>query len=142
MGQRLYEPAALPAAIEPTVVEALAAAHAAEPFRPTDARDAAHRTAELATALGLDARVLRGWLDLGSAELDHLFVVAEGRVLDAAMPVNDGGFLAVVRAWVAGDEPTRTLEDAAAALDLSTRVVGRFPDAVRYRGAPLWGTAA
>lgn len=141
-GQRAFAPAPLPAGAESTVLAELRAAHEREPFLPTDARGAAHRTAALVARVGLQARVLRGSLDLGGAELDHLFVVVGDRVVDAALPVNDDEFLTVVRGWVAGDEEPERLVAVAAALDVSTRVVGLFPAQLRYRGAPLWGAAA
>ncbi len=141
-GQRAFAPASLPAGIEATVVTALRAAHARDPFLPTDARTAAHRVVDVVTEVGLDARVLRGSLDLGGAELDHLFTVVDDRVVDVALPVNDDGFVAVLRAWVAGDVGSTDVLEAAAGLDLAARVVGRYPGRLRYRGAPLWGTAA
>lgn len=140
-GQRAFGPAPLAAGTRSTIVDALSVAHAASPFLPTEARSVAHRVAGVAAAAGIEAQVLRGTLDVGGAELDHLFVVVDGCVVDAAMPVNDEGFLAVVRAWVAGDEPAAALAAAAAPLDLAARVVGTFPRSLRYRGAPLWGAS-
>ena len=141
-GSRAYVPAALPPATESAVLHALRDAHADQPFLPTDARGAAHRVAGIAADLGLEARVLRGSLELCGAELDHLFAVVDDHVLDAAMPVNDDRFVELVRAWVAGDVGRSALAEAAAALDVRSRVVGLFPESLRYRGAPLWGAVA
>lgn len=140
--QRAFDPAPLPPAIEAPVVGALRAAHEEQPFLPTDVRGAARRVVEVVAAVGLEAQLRRGALDLGGAELDHVFVVVDDRVLDVAMPVNDESFLTAVRAWVAGDEDGHRLDALARRLDLGSRVLGVYPRALRYRGAPLWGATA
>lgn len=142
MDQQAFAPAPLPAAIAAPVLDALRAAHEAEPFVPTDARGAARRVVAAVADVGLEAHVRRGSLDLGGAELDHVFVVVDDRVVDVALPVNDASFLTVVRAWVAGDEEADRLDALAERLDLRSRVLGLYPRSLRYRGAPLWGAPA
>lgn len=141
--QQAFAPRPLPDAVADRVLGALAAEHDRDPFLPTDARGTAHRVAVVLAGVGVDCTVVRGLLDVGGAELDHLFVVvADDRVVDAALPVHDASFLDRIRAWVAGDLGHDQLVAAARPLGLGERVVGLFPPQVRYRGAPLWGRAA
>lgn len=133
-------PRAFPPPLGPRLRAALAEAHANDPFRPSGPREAARRVADVADGLGLEAIVFRGGLDVGGAELDHVWVVAADRVLDAAFPLLSEHFVSAVRAYVAGDIDTDALERAAHPYSLRWRVVGSFPDRCRYVGSPVWGS--
>jgi hypothetical protein len=135
-------PAPFPAPVRSSLGAALDEAHRVAPFVPGDVRAAARRVVEIAQALGLPATVLRGAVDLGGAELDHVFVVVLDRVVDVAMPMCDASFVQAARAWVAGDIELTDLVSAAAAHGLEERVLGEYPHVLRYRGAPVWGSAA
>lgn len=137
-----YAPAPFPVSVRARLVEALEALHGDEPFGPHDVRAAARRVVEVAEDLGLAPTIVRGGVDVGGAELDHVFVVVEERVVDVALPVRATSFAAAVRAWVAGDLDLPGLVDRAARHGLEDRVVGEYPRELRYRGAPLWGNAA
>jgi len=137
-----YAPAPFPAPAGPRLVEALRSVHRAEPFGPGDVRETARRVVDVAVALGFEPVIVRGGVDVGGAELDHVFVVVEERVVDVALPLHAAGFVAAVRAWVAGDIDASQLTAEAARYGLDDRVVGEYPAGLRYRGAPLWGTAA
>jgi hypothetical protein len=118
----------------------LAMAHAEEPFSPADVRGAARRVAEVAAALGLDVVTIRGGLDLGGAELDHVWSAVDGRVVDPTVAVCSGRFVEALRAYVAGDLGAEELDFLAHGYGLEDRVIGAFPDAVRYVGAPVWAS--
>ncbi|MDX1658463.1 MAG: hypothetical protein R3343_06555, partial [Nitriliruptorales bacterium] len=110
---RRFEPRPFPSPAGARLRSALARAHGFEPFRPNDARRGAHRVRVIAEEIGLDAVVVRGGLDVGGAELDHLWVVADGRVVDITMPVISEAFGALLRAYVAGDLDADDLDRAA-----------------------------
>lgn len=136
------EPSPLPRAVAEPLVAALGAAHEVDPFSPRDVRRAARRVVRVAERLELAPVVFRGAVAIGWAELDHVFVVVDGHVLDVALPLGADGFRAAARGWVAGD---LTLAELAAAADrhaLEERVLGAFPEEVAYRGAPVWSAAA
>ncbi len=117
----------------------LAHEHARRPFRPRDVRDAARRVVLVARQQGLPAQVVRGGLDLVGAELDHVWAVVDDRVVDVALPVNSSVFVAALRAFVAGDLEEVDLDRSAHGYDFSWRVVGEYPDDVRYIGLPVFG---
>lgn len=131
-------PRPFPPPVGPRLRGVIAAAHAERPFTPTDPRASAHRVATIADRLGLAATVYRGGLDVGGAELDHVWAVVDGRVVDPAVPLFSAPFLACVRAYVAGDVEHGELERCAHPYSLRWRVVGAFPDGCRYTGRPLW----
>ncbi len=135
-------PAPFPAPVRTSLGAALGEAHRVAPFAPADVRAAARRVVDVAERLGLSATVLRGVVDLGGAELDHVFVVVADRVVDVAMPMQDASFVQAARAWVAGDMELSDLVAAAAGHGLEERVLGEYPTVLRYRGAPVWGSAA
>jgi hypothetical protein len=133
-------PAPLPATVQSLLSTALDEEHRVAPFVPADVRAAARRVVAVAEALGLPATVLRGVVDLGGAELDHVFVVVSERVVDVAMPMRDASFVQLARAWVAGDIQRTELVAAAAGHGMQDRVLGEYPHVLRYRGAPVWGS--
>lgn len=135
---RRYTPGEFPPGIGSRLRAALAHEHAREPFGPADVRAAAHRVVALATSLSLDAVVIRGGLDVGGAELDHLWADVEGRVVDVSLPVCSEAFLEDLRAYVAGDLADDELDRRAHGYRLGDRVVGRFPVRLGYLGAPVW----
>ena len=141
MGRRsvLYDPAPFPRAVHADLVRRLERLHADEPFGPLDIRATARRALGAAAALGLEPMIVRGRVDVGGAELDHVFVVIDDRVVDLALPVRAPGFARTVRAWVAGDLDHQELVEAAACHGIEDRVVGDYPRRLSYRGAPLWG---
>lgn len=131
-------PRPFPAPLGPRFRSALAVAHAREPFRPSVSRDVAHRVAHVATELGLTPTLFRGGVDVGGAEIDHVWVVVDERVVDAALPLFSEPFLAAVRAYVAGDLDGDALERAAHPYSVRWRVLGSFPEVCRYVGSPVW----
>lgn len=138
----VYEPGALPAPGRERFVARLAVLHDEQPFGPQDVRATARRVVDAAAELGLEPMMVRGRVDVGGAELDHVFVVVEDRVVDVALPVLAPAFAGAVRAWVAGDLDLMDLVAAADEHGLEDRVVGQYRAPVVYRGAPLWGQAA
>lgn len=130
----------LPAPQGPTLRSVLAREHARQPFTPADVRDAARRVAELAAAQGLEAVVVRGGLDLGGAELDHVWVAVEERVVDVALPVRSEAFRRLLRAFVWGEVAAEELDHVAHGYRFDWRVVGEFPELVDYVGRPVWGS--
>ena len=135
----VYDPVPFPSSVHATLVETLERLHRAEPFGPLDVRATARRVVDAAAAIGLEPMMVRGRVDVGGAELDHVFVVADDRVVDLALPVRAPTFAQFVRAWVAGDLDHQELVEAAAEHGIEDRVVGEYPAPVCYRGAPLWG---
>jgi hypothetical protein len=129
---------AFPAPLGPRLAAAVAAAHADEPFRPTAPRDAARRLVRVVERFGLTAVVYRGGVDVGAAEIDHIWVVADERVIDAAFPLHAPSFVDCIRAFVAGDVDENTLERTAHPYSVAWRVIGSFPDPCRYVGEPVW----
>lgn len=115
----------------------LAAEHRARPFLPSEPRDAAKRVLDIATSLGLSVHVARGGVDVGGAELEHLWAVVDDRVVDVSLPLTARPFRQVVRAYVAGDLPASRLVAAAADWTLEWRVIGEVPPGCRYRGTPV-----
>lgn len=135
---RRYPSSPFPTPTGPRFRAALVRAHGREPFRPRDVRGAARRVASIAERFGFEACVVRGGLDVGGAELDHVWTVVDGRVVDVAMPVISEAFGQLLRAYVAGDLEVAELDRAAHGYTLQWRVVGDFPERVRYVGLPLW----
>jgi hypothetical protein len=127
----------LPDAVSP-LRPRLVDAHGKAPFSAVDPRDAARRAAGIAEALGLDSTVYRGALDLHGAEIDHVWVDVDGCVIDVAFPLFVPSFIAVLRRFVVGDADTTDLAEAALGAGLEQRVLGEFPDPLRYRGEPVW----
>ena len=111
--------------------------HARIPFRPSAAREAARRVAELAKRVGLSAQVIRGGVDVGPVELDHLWVLADGRLIDVCLPLYAVEFRQTLRKWVAGDIDDRALDADAARFGLDHRVMDNPPADCRYRGRPI-----
>lgn len=134
-----FAPAPFPARVRSRLVEVLTELHAEDPFGPQDVRATARRVVDAAEAVGLEPTIVRGGVDVGGAELDHVFVVVAERVVDVALPVLAAPFTEVVRAWVAGDLDLAELVAEAARHGLEDRVVGEYPAPLRYHGAPLWG---
>lgn len=135
---RRFAPRRLPPPGGPRLRAALAREHGREPFRPADVRSAAHRVVEIAAACDLDAYVARGGLDVGGAELDHVWAVVHDAVVDPSMPVVSEAFGALLRAYVAGDIDRDELDRSAHGYALEWRVMGEFPDRLRYVGLPVW----
>jgi len=138
---RSYPPARFPDPLGARLRDALATAHGEEPFSALDVRATARRVVDVGRRLALEPEVVRGRVDLGGAELDHVFVVVGDRVVDVALPLAAEGFTALVRAYVAGDLEAEELARAAATHDLDACVVGDYRDPLAYRGAPLWSAA-
>ena len=128
----------LPGAVVPPLRKRLSQAHGSSPFSALDPRDAARRTASIAEAMGLDVTVYRGALDLQGSEVDHVWVEFGGCVLDVAFPLFIPDFVEALRRFVAGDAQAADLDEAAAAAGLDQRVLGEFPQPLRYRGEPIW----
>lgn len=135
----VYDPVPFPTPVRGAFVATLEELHADEPFGPLDVRATARRVAGAAAAIGLEPMMVRGRVDVGGAELDHVFVVVEDRVVDLALPVRAPSFARTVRAWVAGDLDHGEFVERAARHGIEDRVVGDYPRGLCYRGAPLWG---
>lgn len=137
-GPTRYEPAPFPAAVSARLRARLAWSHADRPFTPADVRDAAARVIAVARELGLEGVVVRGGLDVGGAELDHVWALVEGRVVDVALPLRSEPFALAVRDYVAGHLGAEDLDRLAHGYALEWRVVGDFPRRLRYVGQPVW----
>lgn len=133
-----YAPSGFAPALAGRLRAALAAEHARWPFTPGDARGGVGRVRHVAERLGLDATVVRGGLDVGGAELDHIWTVVEQRVVDPSLPVHSDSFVAVLRAFVAGDVEAAELDHHAHGYRLEWRVLGEYPSDYRYVGRPVW----
>lgn len=92
----------------------------------------------------MPATVYRGGLDLRGAEIDHLWLAAipllpgAPLVLDVAFPLFAERFVELLRRFVAGDATPAELDKVASGAGVRQRVVGLFPEPVRYLGAPVW----
>lgn len=135
----LYRSSELPAPTGPRLRTALAREHAREPFSPRDVRAAAARVQQVATDLGVVVDVVRGGVDVGGAELDHVWAVVVGHVVDVTMPLRSAAFAEVLRAYVAGDIDEDELDHSAHGYAFEWRVLGEFPARLRYVGLPVWG---
>jgi len=135
---RAYASMPLPAPVGMQLRSALVREHARRPFAPRDVRDAARRSAAIARRLGMVAEVVRGGLDVGGAELDHVWAVADDLVVDVALPINSRSFLVALRAFVAGDLAEDELDRAAHGYSMDQRVVGEYPHNCRYLGLPVF----
>ena len=131
---------ALPASVRAAVHARLQREHARRPFSATDARDTVRRVAGVTADLGLTATVYRGVVDLRGAEVDHVWLDLQGRVLDAAFPLREEQFVDLLRRFVSGDLEAEELACAAERLALDTRVLGEFPEPIRYLGRPVWSS--
>ena len=129
----------LPATIERRLRQRLARGHRSEPLSPADTRGAVRRVVALGAALDAPAQVFRGALDLRGHEVDHLWVSFDGVVVDAAYPLHTPAFVDALRRFVAGELDSGALDEAADGSDISDRVLGVFPEPVRYIGSPVWG---
>ncbi len=127
----------LPSAAAARLRADLVREHRRHPFGPDDVRDAARRALAVAEDLGLHGHIARGGLDLGGAELDHVWAVVDAHVVDVTLPVLAQDFVTVLRGYVAGDVPRDELTTAAAAWTLEWRVVGDVPAGCRYYGDPI-----
>lgn len=129
----------LPAELGAAVRGRLWRAHAWKPFSAVDPRETVQRVARILEGLALTPTVYRGSLGLPGADVDHLWLDVEGRVVDVSFPVLEDGFVDLLRRFAAGEAEPEALADAAARATLDRRVVGEFPESLRYIGAPVWG---
>lgn len=128
----------LPAATAARLRAGLAREHRRRPFGPHDVREAARRVLVVAEEVGLRGHIARGGLDVGGAELDHVWAVVDAHVVDVTLPVLARDFLAVLRGYVAGDVDLDEIQEAAASwAELEWRVVGDVPVGCRYLGRPI-----
>ena len=127
----------LPSATAARLRAGLVREHRRRPVGPADVRDAARRVLVVAEQVGLQGPVARGGLDVGGAELDHVWAVVDAHVVDVSLPVLARDFVVVLRGYVAGDVESREIEEAAAAWALEWRVVGEVPVGCRYLGRPI-----
>lgn len=138
MRTRRYRPGAIPAPRGPRLLAALAHEHARASFSPRDVREGAHRVTQVAARLQLHATLVRGTVDVGGAELDHVWAVVDDRVVDVPLPLRSLAFVDALRRYIAGDLEPDELERVAHPYALDRRIVGEFPDLVRYYGRPFW----
>lgn len=141
----VFAPLPLPPRLASEVARRVRAAHAEAPFTPLDPRTAVRRVAALLQDLALQSTVFRGGLDLRGVEVDHVWLAvgpgadeAKPHVLDIAFPLFDGDFVAVLRRFVAGDAEAAELDAAGRLPGVEERVLGEFPDPMRYLGQPVW----
>ncbi len=127
----------LPAASAARLRAGLAREHRRRPFGPGDVRDAARRALAVAEEVGLRGHIARGGLDVGGAELDHVWAVVDAHVVDVTLPVLSRDFVGLLRGYVAGDVDVDEITEAAAAWALEWRVVGDVPVGCRYLGRPI-----
>jgi hypothetical protein len=154
----VFEPRPLPRPVAGQLRRRLARAHAEEPFSVLDPRHTVRRVAALAADLHLETTIYRGGLDLRGFEVDHVWLGvsctklgatpeagSEGGstphapwVVDATFPLFMDRFVEALHDFVAGYLPAEALADLAEGAGVDQRVVGLFPDPVRYLGAPVW----
>lgn len=137
-GPTRFRPQAFPVDVSVRLRARLARSHAHRPFTPADVRDAAARVLDAARGLGLDGTVVRGGLDVGGAELDHVWAIVDGRVVDVALPLRSDAFAEALRDYVAGHLDAETLDRMAHGYALEWRILGEFPARLRYVGQPVW----
>lgn len=138
--QMRFHSLALPASVRAKVHARLRRAHDERPFSATDPRDTVRRVAGITADLGLQATVYRGVVDLRGAEVDHVWLDLHGRVVDAAFPLRAADFVDLLRRFVAGDLDAEELAFAAERMELDARVLGEFPEPIRYLGRPVWSS--
>lgn len=148
MKATVFESRSLPPPLAEVVLKRLERAHRKEPFSALDPRGTVHRVAQIVGELGVPAIVYRGGLDLRGAEIDHLWIATILRppgtplVVDVAFPLFAERFVEVLRRFVAGDATPAELDEVASGAGVRQRVVGLFPEPVRYLGAPVWSARA
>ena len=98
----------LPSSASARLRAGLAREHRRRPFGPDDVRGAARRALAVAEEVGLRGHIARGGLDLGGAELDHVWAVVEAHVVDVTLPVLSRDFVGLLRGYVAGDNTRMT----------------------------------
>lgn len=138
MQRTRFRSLAFPADVAGRLRERLVRAHAHQPFSTVDPRETVRRVAGIVEDLGLRATICRGGVDLRGAEADHVWLDVEGRVVDAAFPLLEEPFVALLRRFVAGEASSDELAEAAAGADVERRVLGEFPHPLGYIGAPVW----
>jgi hypothetical protein len=153
----VFESRPLPSPLAEAVLERLERAHRQEPFSAVNPRGTVHRVAKIVSELGVSVTVYRGGLDLRGVEIDHLWLAAVTEfseaspqalswlpgtplVLDVAFPLFAEHFVEMLRRFVAGDATPAELDEIASGAGVRQRVVGLFPEPVRYLGAPVWST--
>lgn len=134
-----YRSGRLPSPAGPRLRSALAREHGREPFTPRDPREAAQRVRTVVASLGYDVELVRGGVDVGGAELDHVWAVVDGHVVDVTLPLRSAAFAVALRAYVAGDLEDAELDRLAHGYAFEWRVLGEFPGRCRYVGLPVWG---
>jgi hypothetical protein len=139
----VFEPRALPTRIGIDLRRRLRRAHDDEPFSPLEPRITVRRAVEIVEGVGLRATVYRGGLDLRGSEIDHVWLAVgadpgDSYVVDAAFPLFAAGFVDALRAFVAGDADPDQLAAIADRADIDERVLGLFPEPLRYLGRPVW----
>lgn len=156
MKATVFKSRSLPPPLAEILHERLERAHREEPFSALDPRTTVQRVARIVSQLEVSAIVYRGGLDLRGAEIDHLWLAAIAEssggpgsrltgtplVLDVAFPLFAECFVDVLRRFVAGDATPAELDAVASAASVRQRVVGLFPEPVRYLGAPIWSARA
>jgi hypothetical protein len=146
VGPQSFDPRPLPPSVAAQLRGRLGEAHRAEPFSTLQPRATAQRVVAIVERVGLQATLYRGGVDLRGSEADHVWlggavppdVDTPAYVVDVAYPLFAEEFLATLRAFVAGDAPPERLAEVAAGAGLEDRVLGVFPEPVRYLGTPVW----
>jgi hypothetical protein len=142
----VFEPRPLPPPVGADVRQRLQAAHQLEPFSTIDPRRTVRRVTMLLADLVVESVVYRGGVDLRGTEVDHVWLAVRPAgsadtgpyVIDAAFPLFAEDFVATLRRFVAGDADTDELALAAARAGVEQRVLGAFPEPLRYLGRPVW----
>ncbi|MGH8899352.1 MAG: hypothetical protein ACRDZ4_20565 [Egibacteraceae bacterium] len=148
MKTTVFESRPLPPPLAEIVLRRLERAHREEPFSAVNPRRTTHRVAGIVGELGVPVTVYRGGLDLRGAEIDHLWLAAipllpgTPLVVDVAFPLFAEHFVEMLRRFIAGDATPAELDEIASSAGVRQRVVGLFPEPVRYLGAPVWSARA
>jgi hypothetical protein len=148
MTTTVFEPRPLPERVARAVRVRIARVHASRPLSTVDPRETIRRVRLALDGLPLELDVYRGGLDLRGAEVDHIWLAVRTRddppeeayVLDAAFPLFHERFVTTLRRFVAGDAGADDLVAAARETGIDERVIGLYPDPMRYRGNPLWAS--
>lgn len=122
-------------------VQNLAEEHEKQPFPPVDSlRKSISRVETIAAEHSLEYQRIRGGVCLRSAEVDTVWLAINSSeqeaplVVDVSLPLKNPQFTDSLARWISDEITTQELEDIAALTDFEERILGEFPDSVRYIG--------
>jgi hypothetical protein len=143
MSATVFESRPLPGGLAAQLRERLVAAHGEEPLSSVDPRGTIRRVAAVLSDLGCATVMYRGGLDLRGIEVDHVWLATGPGpdapfVIDAAYPLFAEAFVRTLRRFVAGEVPAEALDAVASDAGVEARVLGEYPEPMRYLGRPVW----